>query len=497
MEIHEPTLQQAVRAQRITQVLLDVGLPTDAEFLRRFPHQLSGGQQQRMLLALAFVLRPKVIVLDEPTTALDVTTQSHILATIRHLCASYGVAAIYVSHDLAVVKQLADQVIVLYAGRVVENAPAARLFSHPVHPYTRGLLAAIADIAVASTPEPIPGQAPSPGTRAHGCAFAPRCALRTSQCETTAPLLQQIESGHQAACLHLHAVQGLAPVRATTKQRREDARKDALLEVKNINAWYGSRQALFDVSLNLAAGECKALVGESGSGKTTLARILAGLGSEVTGSLAFDKSALALRARQRNPALRRQIQYIFQNPYRSLNPRHTVGETLKTTLQHFFPEERHYLDLRAANALEQVSLQAHLLHAYPRELSGGERQRVAIARALICQPRLLICDEVTSALDVSVQASIIELLHQLQAGGLAILFVTHNLGLVRSIADRVLVLRHGRVVERGFADDVLDYPQDAYTQSLIGDSPSMYEVKPPIQPPVTQDGISLSIPPVS
>jgi peptide/nickel transport system ATP-binding protein len=233
------------------------------------------------------------------------------------------------------------------------------------------------------------------------------------------------------------------------------------------------RQVLFDVSLRVAAGECLALVGESGSGKTSLARAVAGLGENAEGELHYAGEPLSLSARQRAGAQRHQIQYIFQNPYRALNPRQTVYQTLSAPLEHFFGIKGAGARQRVEAVLQRVSLPASVADQYPHSLSGGERQRVAIARALVCEPKLLICDEITSALDVSVQASILALLRQLQGEGLTLLFVTHDLGVVRAIADRVLVLKLGRVVEQGRVDQVLDQPQAAYTRTLLENSPTL------------------------
>ena len=472
LEVHEPALRKAERLARILQALDDVGLPAEPEFLKRFPHQLSGGQQQRVLLALAFVLNPRLIVLDEPTTALDVSTQAKVLATVRTLCRKHGVAAVYVSHDLAVVRHLADEVVVLYAGRVAEQAPLRELFEQPLHPYSQGLLAAIPDVAERRPLQPIPGQAPAPGTRPGGCAFAPRCPLATSDCSRHHPALEPQGGQRQLACLR--PGEGPAFARASVQPGAElPADAPALLNVTDVNAWYGQRQVLFHASLQLAAGQCLALVGESGSGKTTLSRALAGLGEHAQGELRYEVAALALKARDRSDHQRREIQYIFQNPYRSLNPRHTVGQTLGTAARHFFKLTDEQVQQRVAAALSQVSLQPGLASAYPRELSGGERQRVAIARALICEPRVLICDEITSALDVSVQSTILDLLARLQRSGVAVLLVTHDLGVVRALAQQVAVLRQGVLVETGPVARVLDAPAHPYTRQLVADSPSL------------------------
>ena len=472
LSAHQVELDRAAQQQRIVETLRDVGLPDDAEFLRRFPHQLSGGQQQRVMLALAFVLRPALIVLDEPTTALDVTTQAHILVTLRRLCKNLGVAAVYVSHDLAVIKDLVDRVMVMYAGRIVEVASREVLFRQPAHPYTRGLLAAIPDVSQRRDLQAIAGHAPAPGQRPQGCAFAPRCPRRIAACSVLEPQLLDLSAQQRAACLAPH-LQALELVGQSSVSPEIDAPERApLLEIKELNVAY-DRQVLFDVSLRVAVGECLALVGESGSGKTSLARAVAGLGENAEGELHYAGVPLSLATRKREAAQRHQIQYIFQNPYRALNPRQTVYQTLSAPLEHFFGIKGAVARERVEAVLTRVSLPASVADLYPHSLSGGERQRVAIARALVCEPKLLICDEITSALDVSVQASILALLRQLQGEGLTLLFVTHDLGVVRAIADRVLVLKLGRVVEQGRVDEVLDRPQAEYTRTLLENSPTL------------------------
>lgn len=467
---HQPRLSRQALRQRIGETLVEVGLPADDAFLRCFPHQLSGGQQQRIMLALAFVLRPRLIVLDEPTTALDVTTQAHVLQTLRRLCREHGVAALYVTHDLAVVRELVDRVMVMYAGRLVELAGREALFAKPAHPYTRALLAAIPDVASRQPLQAIAGQAPAPGQRPHGCAFAPRCDRRRAECSVIEPPLLTLDGKHQVACqLPDQEPRRLAGAAVEPVSVPNEA---VLLEVLGLDVAY-DRQVLFDVSLSVKQGECLALVGESGSGKTSLARAIAGLGENIQGQMRYAGEPLAATARHRAARLRHQIQYVFQNPYRALNPRQTIAQTLSAPLAHFFRVRGGEARRRVEAVLERVSLPARVADLYPHSLSGGERQRVAIARALICEPKLLVCDEITSALDVSVQASILALLQRLQAQGLTVLFVTHDLGVVRAIADRVLVLRQGRMVEQGSAEQVLDRPADAYTQGLLAHAPSL------------------------
>lgn len=466
--VHGRDLTSAQRAARIAEVMGDVGLPTDAGFLRRFPHQLSGGQQQRVLLALAFVLRPRLVVLDEPTTALDVVTKVLVLETVRNLCRRHGVGALYVSHDLSVVRDLVDRLVVLYAGRVVEVAASTALFAEPRHPYTRGLLTAMPDMGVRRRLVAVPGHAVAPAARPDGCPFRARCAVGTDRCLEAPPLGEQ-GRGHEVACHHPVAAPLLGPAEVPVVPAAA-ANRAPLLSVRRATARYGGHIVLSGVDLGLYAGECTALVGASGSGKTTLARALVGLGEDIGGSLLLDGAEQSLRGGLRDDTQRRRIQYIFQNPARALNPRQTVGQILGTVARHFFGLDRRQAAARVAATLAKVALPASAAHRYPAELSGGEQQRVAIARALICEPDLLICDEITSALDVSVQAAIVELLRGLQGEGLTLLFVTHDLALVRSIADRVVVLNAGTIVEQGPAGPLLDRPQHPYTRSLIAAS---------------------------
>jgi len=461
---------------RVEATLAEVKLPSATAFLRRYPHQISGGQQQRVCIAMAFLLRPRAIVLDEPTTGLDVTTQAHVLGTVKELCADHDVGAVYVSHDLAVVAGLADRVLVMYAGRVVESATAAQLFASPGHPYTRRLLEAIPDISTRRSLVTIPGHVPAPGRRPAGCVFAPRCPDAVEACRDAEPAPVEVEVGHNVACIRTReataAVASL--VLEDSPGRSAQVGHAPPLEAEGLSVSHGRRQVLFDASVVLDAGECVALVGESGSGKTTFARAIMGLHTPSAGQVRVRGQVVATGVRDRPPAVHRSLQYIFQSPYNSLNPRQTIGQIVSVPIEHFFGLRGTRSAERVASALERVSLPASIAWAYPDELSGGERQRVAIARALASEPDTLICDEITSALDVSVQAAIIGLLTELRArDNLAMLFVTHNLALVRTIADRVLVLEQGRIVESGATRNVIGNPTTPYTRALIADTPTL------------------------
>ena len=466
---------------RIGELLLEVRLDQVSRALESYPHQLSGGQQQRVMLAMAFACRPKLIVLDEPTTGLDVTTQRHVLDSIRGLCRIYRVGAVYVSHDLAVVADIANTIGVMYAGRLVEFGSAARVFRAPGHPYTRGLLRAIPSPTRAHVLEGMEGQPPRPGARPSGCFFAARCEFAEDACQTKFPARNDLDGAeHWARCIRAAEVSqlpalGELPLREHLPLVETDR---PLLRIQDLNATYVDKPVLYDVSVEVRPQRCLAVVGESGAGKTTLARCIVGLHSSWTGTIEFDGQPLAHDRRKRPRDVIRSLQYVFQNPYTSLNPRKTVGRLVEQPLRELVDLPRAERDSRVVTALEDAALNAEYLNRYPDQLSGGERQRVAIARALVSEPKLLVCDEVTSALDVSVQAAIVELLHRLKSErGLTLVLITHNLALVRSLADDVVILRDGRVVEQGQA--VLDSPQTDYSAQLLADVPSLELVSHP------------------
>ncbi len=475
LEAHRFGANDGERQARLAEMLAEVLLPSDRSFLRRYPHQLSGGQQQRVGLAMAFACRPRVIVLDEPTTGLDVTTQAHVLETVRMLCRAHGVAALYVSHDLAVVATLADRVAVMYAGRVVEVGRERDLFLSAAHPYTRRLVEAIPEMSGEHALVGIPGTAPRPGHRPDGCFFEPRCDHAVEVCATAFPPREAVTEHHETRCYRWRDVLAeAAKERPVAPARANAAMTDALISVRGLQASHGERQVLFDIELDVSPRECVALVGESGSGKTTLARCIAGLHRNFTGTVELRGAELQPGARNRPRETRRDIQYIFQSPYSSLNPRKTIGQIVGQPLRLFFDLSRPDSHTRIIQALERVQLTSSVVDRYPHQLSGGERQRVAIARALVAEPALLVCDEITSALDVSVQAAIVDLIAELQREmQLGLLFVTHNLALIRTIAQEVAVMSDGRIVERGPVDRVLDQPEADYTKRLLADTPSL------------------------
>ncbi|MDX6312080.1 MAG: peptide/nickel transport system ATP-binding protein ddpF [Streptomyces sp.] len=459
------------RQARVREVLRDVALPDDDAFLRRYPHQLSGGQLQRVAIAMAFVMRPKVLVLDEPTTGLDVTTQAHVLATVRDLCARHRVAAVYVTHDLAVVGENAQRVAVMYAGRIVELGPREQLFAAPAHPYTRALLAAVPSVTEPRVLGGIPGRAPSPGHRPSGCRFRDRCDFAEARCGEQEPPLVAV-GGVLSRCLRAEYVRAQPLPVTVAAPPGPEQQAEPVLTVRGLTARYGGTVVLDGLDLTVGRNECVAIVGESGSGKSTLSRCVGGLHDQWAGTITFQGTPVPGGARKRPREMRKAVQYVFQNPYLSLNPRLTVGEIVRRPLELFGLARGRAAEQRVLELLEQVRLAPTAYGLLPDRLSGGERQRVAIARALACEPELLVCDEVTSALDVSVQASIVSLLQGLrERQGLSMLFVTHNLALVRSLATRTAVLQGGRIVEEGPTADVLERPAAAYTRQLLRDTP--------------------------
>lgn len=461
-------------SDRVESALQRVELPTGRSFLRRFPHELSGGQQQRVLIAGAVLREPRLIVFDEPTTGLDVVTQARVLEEIKRLRKESRVAVVYVSHDLAVVSDIADQIAVMYAGSVVEVGPTDDILRHPKHPYTRGLVSSIPDHTAPRVLRGIPGVSVGVDDRPAGCAFAPRCPQVRPHCQEVLPHLEHLAVDWAVRCFE--AAHTPVPDLAEVSWRPQRPPTDPVLEVRNLQAGYksplGTMTAVRDISFVVRDGECVALAGESGSGKTTIARVVAGLHPWSSGQVLLSGVPLAPRAQERPLDIRRRCQIIFQNPYESLNPRKRVLDEVARPARLLAGLSKQEARDDARRLLERVRLPSRIAERYPGELSGGERQRVAIARALAARPQLLICDEVTSALDVSVQAAVLELLTELRTE-LSMLFITHNLGVVASLADRVLILDHGVICEEGNVETVFKEPREEYTSSLLKAAPTL------------------------
>ena len=507
-------LRGAAARNKAIDWLKRVGIPEPERRFDDYPFRMSGGQKQRVMIAMTLAGEPDYLVADEPTTALDVTIQAQILDLLKDLQREHGMGLLLITHDLAVVAGMAQQVALMYAGQIIEVAPAADFFANPQHPYARALMLALPDASRRGQPlAAIAGTVP-PLTQAFvGCRFAPRCGYAQPACHTTVPVLTG-PAGQQVRCLLLApGGPGLGPIStpaAAAGLRRPAAAvttsaaalasapaaqpttatgASALLQVRDLSVSFVLRKGLlqrqparFDavknVSFNVDAGQTLALVGESGCGKTTTGKAIVQLlrnQASITGQALlggnnlFDLTGPALRQ------ARRAVQIIFQDPFASLNPRMRVADILDEgllTLQPDIPADARRSRILAIT--EQVGLRPEALQRWPHEFSGGQRQRIAIARALAVQPQLIVCDEPTSALDVSVQAQILNLLRELQRElGVSFLFITHNIAVVEYIADHVAVMRAGRIVEQGSCDDVLNRPADDYTRSLLAAVPRM------------------------
>ncbi len=476
-------LGRAGRRAEAARRLAEVGI-ADPAVARRYPFQLSGGMRQRVAIAAALARDPKVLIADEPSTALDTATQRDILALIKTAQQARGMGLILITHDLRVAFAMCDRICVLYAGSLLETGRAADLEAEPLHPYSHGLLLSEppADRRVRDLIS-IPGSVPAPDQVAGSCPFAPRCRWAARACEQAAPPLAEVAGGRLSACVRL------PEIRAEMTLVREQAERNvaaavpgragtALISVADVRKVFhqGTRvvTALDGVSIQVGSGESVGLVGESGSGKTTLARMLVGLESATSGQVTIDgvraDDWAKLSSRQRGK-LRGTVQIVFQDPYSSLNPMHAVGWTLAEAITTHDPKAKD-VPAKVSELLGSVGLPAGYAPRRPAALSGGERQRVAVARALAARPRILVCDEPVSALDVSVQAQILSLLAALRTErGIGYLFITHDLSIVRQVTDYLYVMRRGRIVESGPTEQVLSSPRDPYTVQLLEAAP--------------------------
>jgi peptide/nickel transport system ATP-binding protein len=474
----------AGRRDRIRTMLEAVHLQRAGEIIDHYPHQLSGGMCQRVLIAMAFASRPRLVIADEPTTALDVTIQARIVSLMAEMRDAYQAAVVFITHDLRLAAQICDDILVLYAGRPVEKGPARSLLGAPLHPYARCLQLAIPSL---SAPErqlyALAGEMPGLArlNALEGCRFALRCPNVGDTCRKSEPRLAGVAPGREAACFRVEMTSGITSATEVPAEAKREERK-TLLAVDGLAKRYRTRQGLFGhrdfaavsgVSFEVAEDEFVGIVGESGSGKSTIAKLVVGLERATSGRIALGGLDIA----RPSPEARRKridtVQMVFQDPQSALNPRRRVASIVTQVLEATAPQIGAAERLaRGKELLTEVGLSGELSSRYPSQLSGGQKQRVNIARALCATPKLLLADEIVSGLDVSVQAQLIALLRRLRSElSFSMLFISHDLAVVRNLCDRVLVMWRGEIVESGRTAQVFAAPQHAYTKSLLAAVP--------------------------
>ena len=492
LQIMEPLkihlgMTDAEATQRAVELLTLVGITDPESRLTQYPHQLSGGMRQRVMIAIGLACNPKLLIADEPTTALDVTIQAQILELLKDLSRRLNIAIIIITHNLGIVARYADRVNVMYAARLIEQGPAEKIFGRPSHPYTRGLLAAVPrlDQPRRKRLATIEGAPPNLLSPPEGCRFSPRCPYSDERCGTV-PGHTVVEDDHSAACHRLGEIAD--PVETGDVEVGRHAidplhrTGQPILEARHAKKFFSVGGGLFsaakvvkavqDASFSIGAGETLGLVGESGCGKSTLGRLVLRLDDPTDGEIIFEGKNLVGLNRGQMIDVRKRLQVIFQDPYSSLNPRMTVGQIIGEPMAVHRILDKGKIPARVRELLQLVGLYPYMADRYPHELSGGQRQRVGIARALGMNPKMLVADEAVSALDVSIQGQVINLLEDLQRRlGLTYLFIAHDLAVVRHISTSIAVMYLGRIVEYGPTEEVFANPRHPYTQALLAAAP--------------------------
>ncbi len=485
--------------QKCIAMLRRVYMADPAAVMERYPHQLSGGQQQRVVIAMALLNNPALLIMDEPTTALDVTVEAAVLDLIAELRRDFDTAIMYISHNLGVVARVSNHVGVMYAGEMVERASVEDIFLHPMHPYTQGLMRCVPKLGRSKESSylyPIPGQVPSPENLPPGCIFEPRCDYARAECRAQHPELRQVSEAHFARCLFAEEIAktdwqpppSLVPAltELTSGGRRED--ETPILRVWNVKTYYehtqtslasitglGKKQyvkAVDDVSLEVSKGCTLGIVGESGCGKSTLAKTIVGLESPTDGEIEFMGFDVSIPVSKRDLNLIEELQMVFQNPDSTMNPFFTVGHQIARPLRRFRTVTSEQVRSEVLRLLDAVKLDERYYDRLPRQLSGGEKQRVGIARAFASRPDLVLCDEPVSSLDVSVQAAVLNLLMEIQREyNTTLVFIAHDLSVVRFFSDYVAVMYLGQVCEFGPAEAIYAPPYHPYTEALLSAVP--------------------------
>ena len=484
---------------RCVEMLKRVHMPDPETVMERYTHQISGGQQQRVVIAMGMLNKPALLIMDEPTTALDVTVEAAVLDLLEDLKSDFRTANIFITHNLGVVARVSDYLCVMYAGELVERGTITDIFKQPSHPYTMGLLACVPRLGeskIESLLHPIRGRVPPPANRPKDeCIFAPRCDYATDKCRDDRPALRELDSGHYARCLYAGEIDGdlrskqrlrrAARVKAIADNREAD---ETLLSFDGLKVYYPQEsnsvvsliglgekkyvKAVDDVSVRLAKGRTLGVVGESGCGKSTLVKGIIGLEQITDGEVEFLGIDVTQSVTERETNLIREMQMVFQNPDSTLNPSYPVGKQIARPIRKFKTVPRNQVKQEVQRLLKAVRLSPTYYDRLPRQLSGGEKQRIGIARALASRPDLIICDEPVSALDVSVQAAVINLLLDIQQSfGSSMIFIAHDLSVVRFFSDDIAVMYLGQIVEVGPADAIYDPPYHPYTEALLSAVP--------------------------
>jgi peptide/nickel transport system ATP-binding protein len=489
--VHRGMEKKTAEAKCI-QMLERVYMPDAANVMRRFPHQISGGQQQRVVIAMALLNDPALLIMDEPTTALDVTVEAAVLDLIADLQKDFDTAIMYITHNLGVVARVSDQVAVMYAGEMVERADVAEIFLHPLHPYTQGLMRCVPRLGQDKTSSilyPITGRVPSPANLPSGCVFEPRCSYARAACRQQRPELRVVSTDHVTRCIFAEEIaqqewkppEDLAHTLATRTTPQEIT---SILQVEHAKTYYevpskqligGAKQyvkAVDNVNFEARRGRTLGIVGESGCGKSTLVKTIIGLETPTDGSFEFMGVDIATPITRRDLNLIKNLQMVFQNPDSTLNPSFNVGTQIGRTLQRFKIVQPNQVRGEVVRLLDMMKLGERYYDRLPRQLSGGEKQRVGIARAIAGRPELVLCDEPVSALDVSVQAAVLNLLLEIQQElGTTMIFIAHDLSVVRFFCDTIAVMYLGEIVEIGPAEAIYAPPYHPYTEALLSAVP--------------------------